>query len=131
MKVENLATSDKFDKHCDVGNLITLICHITSHEHMSKESRDVMDGSPSWYVTNLSSAVVIDMVVVGICFNYHCDKLGDQRHCNKGVSLILISYVNSHDHMFKESCNIMVGSPSWQLTTLSSLVAIDMVVVEI
>ena len=45
--------------------------------------------------------------------------------------MILVCHVISQDHMTKEKSNIVGGSPSWQVTTLPSLVAIGTVLVDI
>ena len=44
--------------------------------------------------------------------------------------MVLVYHVNSQDYVTKEWSN-MDGSPSWQVTDLSSLVAISTLVVEI
>ena len=43
----------------------------------------------------------------------------------------LVCHVIFQDHVIKVLCDFMGGSPSWYITTLPRLVAIDTVVVEI
>ena len=40
--------SSSGNKHCDSGDIIFLICYMTSRKHMVKELCEYMDGSPSW-----------------------------------------------------------------------------------
>ena len=45
--------------------------------------------------------------------------------------MTLVGYIISHDHVTKGLSNNMGGSLSWQVTSLTGLVAIGTVVVEI
>ena len=47
-------------------DIIYLICHVTSENHVIKGSNNVMSGNFSWCVTILSSLVVIGIVLVEI-----------------------------------------------------------------
>ena len=57
-------------------------------------------------------------------------KFSSHRYCSSGVVMGLVCHVISQDHMIDRRSNIMVGSPSWQVNSLQSLVAIGTVVVE-
>ena len=61
----------------------------------------------------------------------HCpDKSCDHKHIYSG-DIFLICQVTSREHVFKGLSEFMGGSPSWRLTTLSSMVVIVIVVIEI
>ena len=59
---------------------------------------------------------------------HHTAKFGDHKHCNSRDMTFLICRVISGEYIIKESCDLMVGSPSWYVTTLPSLVAIDIMI---
>ena len=69
-----------------------------------------MGKSPSRQVITLSSLVAIGFMV---------------------VKMLLVCHVISQDHVVKGSGDFTSGIPSWKVTTLPSLVAIDIVVEEI
>ena len=55
----------------------------------------------------------------------HTTKFGGHSHSGSGVKILVC-------HVIKESCDVISGSPpSRKVTTWPSLVAIDIVVVEI
>ena len=85
------------------------ICHVTSYEYLIEGPYDVMGGNSSRYVTTLKSLVIIDIMVVEICFEF----------------------VTSREHMFKGLCEFMGGSPTQWITALPCLVVIVLVQVEI
>ena len=57
------------------------------------------------------------------------DFMGDHRYCGRGGIIILVCHVISQDHVTKGWSN-MGGKPSWQVTSLLSMVLIDTVIVE-
>ena len=63
--------------------------------------------------------------------SYHTAKSGGHSHSGSGVIKNLVCHVILQDHVVKGSCDFIGGSPSWYVTTLQSLVAIGIVVVEI
>ena len=56
------------------------------------------------------------------------DKFDDNKYCDKSNFMVLICHVTSHNHLFKRSCDLMIGSPLRQVTTLLNLVASGIVV---
>ena len=56
---------------------------------------------------------------------------GGHLSSTSGDIKYLICHVTSQNHVFEGSCNFLSGSFSWYVTTLPSLVAIGIVVVEI
>ena len=97
-------------RHCDSGGImiVFLICHVTSPEYIFKGLYEFMGGSPS---VNHQLAM----------FAKHCPNAsGDIKYLK-----------TSQNHMvIKGSGNFMSGSCSWYVTILPSLVAQDIVVVE-
>ena len=83
-----------------------LICHMTSHDHLLKDSCKFMCEDSLWYVITLISLVTISIVKVEICFNLWCD-------------------------LFKDLCEFMGGSLLRSVTTLPCLMAIGQVQAEI
>ena len=59
---------DKFfdHRHCDRGDIMFLICHVTSRKHMFKDLYWFMGGSSTQWVTTLPYLVTIGPVQVGI-----------------------------------------------------------------
>ena len=51
---------------CSVGDITSLICHVTSQNHVIKGSCDLMCGDSSFYITFLPSLAVISLLVVEI-----------------------------------------------------------------
>ena len=49
------------------GDIKYLICQVTSQKHAIEGSSNFMSGVSLWYVTTLTSLVVIGIVVVEIC----------------------------------------------------------------
>ena len=96
---------DKFghQTHCDSGDLMFLICHLTSRYHMFNELREFMGGSPT-------------------IFRGHCSSAS-------GEMMYFICHVNSQDHVI-EGCDFMGESSSLYVSILPGLVAIGSVVVE-
>ena len=63
----------KFDGHrrCDNVEIMLLLCHITSRDHVFQEPCDFKGGSFSFYVTTLIRLVTKVIVVAEItCFNF-------------------------------------------------------------
>ena len=88
-------------KYCDGGDIF-LICHVTSREHMFKGFCEFM----------------------GTMFGRHWSiTIGDMNY--------LTCHVTFQNHVIEGSSNFMSGSSSWYITTLPSLVAIGIAVVEI
>ena len=63
--------------------------------------------------------------------SYHLAMLGGQWFIVIGGVKYLICHVTSQKNVIEGSSNFMSGSSSWYVTTLPSLVAISIVVVEI
>ena len=63
--------------------------------------------------------------------SHHPANSCGQRHCGGGDIMVSVSYMISHDHMIKGSCNFKGRSQSRYVTILQSLVAIGTLVVEI
>ena len=61
-------TPTKFNghKHNRGGDLIVLLCHLITQDHMSKASSNIMGRSPSRLFTILTNLLVIGTVVVEI-----------------------------------------------------------------
>ena len=58
-------------KHCCSRDIKFLTCHVTSHDHVIKDSCDFMGRSPSQYLTTQPSLVIIGIMVVQItCFQW-------------------------------------------------------------
>ena len=73
-------------RHCDVEDLITLICHMTSHDPVFKRSCDIIGGSPSRYVITLQSLTVISFVAVEIFLICHVHDLA-RPHDSRAVRI--------------------------------------------
>ena len=56
-------------RQCISGDVMVLVCHMTSQDHVIKESCDFMGESPLRSVTNLSILVAISTVVVEVCLS--------------------------------------------------------------
>ena len=54
------------DKHCGRGDIMILICHVISQDHVTLGSCDFMGRSPLRNVTNLYNLVAITTMVVEI-----------------------------------------------------------------
>ena len=88
-----------------------LIFHVTSCELMFKGLCEFWGGS------SLQS--------------HYLPMLGDHQSGASGDMKYEICRVSSQNHVIEESCNYLSGCSSWYITTLPSLVAIGIVVVEI
>ena len=66
-----------------------------------------------------------------LAVHHHLDTFGDHKHCGSGDGMLLISHVTSQNHVIERSCISMSGGSSFYVTTLPSLLAIGVVVVEI
>ena len=53
-------------RHYDSGDIVFLICHVTSCEHMCKGLCDFMGGIPSWKVATFPYFVTIGLMQVEI-----------------------------------------------------------------
>ena len=62
---------------------------------------------------------------------YHPEKFNSQRHCVSGDIIFLIYQVILQDHIIKGSSDFMARSLLRELIRLPSLVAIDIVVLNI
>ena len=62
-------------------------------------------------VLNLQTAQEKIKITI-LAASHHPDKLGDNRYCDKSDLMFLICHVTSHNHLFKRSCDFMIGSPS-------------------
>ena len=56
------------DKHRGRGDIMNLICHLISQEHMTKESSSIMSKSPQSLVNILTSLAAIGTLAEEICF---------------------------------------------------------------
>ena len=83
----------KFDGHklCRSGDIIVLVCHVISQDHMMKQACNTTGKSPLRQVTILQNLAAIFA---------------------SGVIMILVCHVISQDHVIKRSCDFMGGSPS-------------------
>ena len=73
----------------------------------------------SWYIIGRSKG------------SYHSTEFGCHRHsCNRDM-MVFVYHVTLQDHMIKALYDFMIRSLSRYITILASLVAIDIVVVEI
>ena len=61
----------------------------------------------------------------------HPAKFSGLRHCGSGDIMALVCHVILDDHVIKGLCNFKDESPSLYVITLSNLVSIDIVAVEI
>ena len=50
------------------GDIMHLVCHVTSHDHLIKGSCRFIGGSSLQYVTTVVSVVIISLVTLEICF---------------------------------------------------------------
>ena len=66
-----------------------------------------------------------------LTLNHHLDMFGCHRSIASGDIKYLICHVTSENEMIEGPCNFIISeSFSWYVTTLPSLVAIDIVAVE-
>ena len=68
-----------------------------------------------------------------LCVRATCDMLPpdrsyDHKCCVNGEIMFLVCH--EHEHMFRDLCEFMGGSPSWKVTTLPCLMVIGLVQVE-
>ena len=56
------------NRYCNLGDLIVLVCQLTSRDHVLKGPCDVIEGNlcDLWYVTTLSKSVILSTVVMKI-----------------------------------------------------------------
>ena len=78
-------------RHCRSGDIMVLICHVISQNHVLKRSFDVMGRRRSWEVTIVQSLVGIGTLV---------------------EKTFLVCHVISKDHVIKGACAFMDLSPS-------------------
>ena len=104
----------KFIDHrfCESGDFMLLICHMNSCEHMLKGLCAFMGGSP--LAVSLSHSTFLS----------HWSSAS-------GEILYLICHMISRDHVIIGPSIFIIGSSSLYIPTLTSLVALDIVVVEI
>ena len=81
------------------------------------------------FTTSLKDPANIWVELPALC--HHPDKSCDHGHYDSGDIVFLICHVTSREHMFKGLCEFVGGSPLWCVTTLSCLVAIGLVQLEI
>ena len=63
--------------------------------------------------------------------SYHPAKFGGYSYSASRVIMVLVCHVILQCHIIKGSCDFIGGSPSWYVTTLSSLLVIGIEIVEI
>ena len=66
LKVFYYPTKFSCHRHCDSGDIIVLVCHVISKNHVIKRLGDFLDRRPSKQVTIPPSLVALDTVVVKI-----------------------------------------------------------------
>ena len=71
-------------RNCSIGDIMVLVCHIISQNHLIKVSFDFMRRSPSRQVSILQKLVAITTLVVG--YNEFSLPRELQRLRNKGVA---------------------------------------------
>ena len=74
-------------KPCGSRNIMFLICHLISQDHVTQEPFDFIA--------------------------HHPIKLAGHRHCGSVDIMILAYHVISQDHLIKGSCGIVGWSPPW------------------
>ena len=129
---------------------------MTSQNFLIEGSCEFMVGSSLFYGTTLISFVTIDIVMVDICFchigscghmlkglcefiyewkpftvSHHLPMFGGHWSSGTGDIKYWICHITLQNHVIEGSCNFMIRSSSWHITTLPTLVTIDIVVVEI
>ena len=111
------------------GNTTYLICH--------HKTRWLKDHVTLWVQTlsphpkSLRSCDFVGANPKSPTLSPHTANFDVHKHCNSEDISFLICRVISEEHMIKALFNLMVGSPSCYVTTLPSLVTIDIVLVEI
>ena len=95
---------------------------------MIKGFSDFMEGNSSFNITTLPGVIAIDIVVVEIMSLIQF--LFFNSCCSRDI-IDLIFHVTLEDHVIKGLCEVMEGSSSLYIPTLPSLVATNIVVVDI
>ena len=93
------------DRHCDSGDLMFLICHVTSPDHVLKDLGDYV-----WKPLTIS--------------HHHFTMLEGHLSSARGNIRYWFCNVTSQDDVTEGSYGFMDGSSSLYVTTLSSLVVI-------
>ena len=99
------------------GNITYLLCQVTQNDPMIGRSYDFMSGTFSLCITTLPSLVVMDIVVMEICFSFaaspHVTTCLNGRVAKFGSGNItfLICQVNSQYH----HVTLLVGSSHGKL----------------
>ena len=122
-------------RHCSSGDIMVIVYHVILQDHVIKGSCDVMDRSPSRWVTILPSLVFINTLVLEIWFEFvtwswcddvtiiclishiwvkscRCTKFGDHRSCiNGNTSVGIKSYIDTFfncwtHHLDPPNCKI-------------------------
>ena len=116
-------------KHCARKDIYVLVCHVTSHDYVARESCYIMGEFTSSKMTTLRSLVIIDLlkkeilkvqfitwphmtmtmlsedhVTTRVSFYLHSHypaKFCDHRLCRRGGIVFLIGHVTSRDHVVK------------------------------
>ena len=99
-------------KHCGGGDVMVLVCHVILKEQVIKRSCDLMRRVYLW-------------------FSHTPTKCGGHRHRGSGDIMVLVCHMISQDHAIKGSSNNTSRIPLKLDIILSSLVAINTVVMEI
>ena len=99
-------------RHCNIGDILVLVCHTISLDHVIKGSCDFKGGKP-------------------IKVSYHTAKLGRHGLAGSGDITVFIWHVTLQNHMIKTSNDFLVSSPSRYVTIFPSLVVMGTLVEEI
>ena len=134
---------------CRRGDIKVSICHVTSRDHVIRESSDIMDEFPHhksplcqiwwpsvlqkmrYFVFNLSGDLLWPRGQrVPVIVSIHPVKFGGHRHCAREKILLFVCHVTTHDFVIRESYDMGEFSSSF-MTTLQRLVIIDLLEDEI
>lgn len=79
-------------EHCGSGDVMFLIFHMISQDHVPQEPWDFLGRSPK--------------------VSHHHASIEGHRHCGSGDVMALVFQMISEDNVFKGSCNVMASCPS-------------------
>ena len=90
------------------------------------------------YISTLPKPVAIGIVLTELYghglfwkkllnVNHHLAKFCGHSHCDSGGIMVLVCHVISQHHVTRGWSYILGRNPSWQVTSLQSLLAIDTV----
>ena len=108
----NYADMSRDHKHCDGADIVFLVCYVTFREHMFKG----LFGFIEWKPVTLS---------------HHLAMFVDRWSSGSEYTKYLTCHMTLQNHVIEGSSNFMSGSSSLYITTLPSLLAIGIIVVDI